>query len=240
MITATRIRTGMAQATGTSTINTARLLACILLVAACEPAGSVDPGSAESPRPGYLYGRVTKVKDGDSLVIRTPANLPVEIRLAEIDTPEKDMPYANAARQALSRLVRDRDVAVRRFDVDKYDRIVGRVFVNGTDVNAELVRQGLAAVYCRFAEDEQLYALEAEAREARRGLWSGNQVPRGACRQAPAASESDRSPACGSKRYCREMASCDEARFYLEQCGLQSMDGDGDGIPCERGVCANR
>ena len=79
-----------------------------------------------SPRPGFVYGRVTKVKDGDSLVIRTAANAPVEIRLAEIDTPEKGAPYANAARQALTRMVRHRDVAVRRFDVDQYDRLVGR------------------------------------------------------------------------------------------------------------------
>ena len=38
---------------------------------------------------------------------------------------------------------------------------------------------------------------------------------------------------CGSKRYCREMGSCAEARFYLEECGLTRLDGDGDGVPCE-------
>jgi hypothetical protein len=38
---------------------------------------------------------------------------------------------------------------------------------------------------------------------------------------------------CGAKRYCREMTSCDEARFYLERCGLSGLDDDGDGVPCE-------
>ncbi|MDS4031505.1 MAG: excalibur calcium-binding domain-containing protein [Candidatus Contendobacter sp.] len=38
---------------------------------------------------------------------------------------------------------------------------------------------------------------------------------------------------CGSKRTCREMTSCDEARFYLTQCGVSRLDGDGDGRPCE-------
>jgi len=38
---------------------------------------------------------------------------------------------------------------------------------------------------------------------------------------------------CGGKRYCREMTSCAEARFYLETCGLSQLDGDGDGSPCE-------
>ena len=38
---------------------------------------------------------------------------------------------------------------------------------------------------------------------------------------------------CGSKRVCRQMDSCAEANFYLNQCGLTRLDGDGDGIPCE-------
>ena len=47
---------------------------------------------------------------------------------------------------------------------------------------------------------------------------------------------------CGSKRYCKEMTSCAEARFYLEQCGVTRLDGDSDGSPCEnlRGDGGNR
>ena len=33
--------------------------------------------------------------------------------------------------------------------------------------------------------------------------------------------------------YCREMTSCDEAMFYLRECGLTRLDGDSDGVPCE-------
>ncbi|MEX2352884.1 MAG: excalibur calcium-binding domain-containing protein, partial [Gammaproteobacteria bacterium] len=36
-----------------------------------------------------------------------------------------------------------------------------------------------------------------------------------------------------SKQYCREMTSCEEARFYLISCGLTRLDGDSDGVPCE-------
>ncbi len=39
---------------------------------------------------------------------------------------------------------------------------------------------------------------------------------------------------CGGKRYCREMSSCEEAIFYLQRCGLKRLDGNGDGIPCNR------
>jgi hypothetical protein len=38
---------------------------------------------------------------------------------------------------------------------------------------------------------------------------------------------------CGAKRYCKQMSSCAEAKFYLEQCGLTRLDGNGDGVPCE-------
>lgn len=41
---------------------------------------------------------------------------------------------------------------------------------------------------------------------------------------------------CGGKRYCSQMTSCAEARFYLNTCGLKKLDRDGDGIPCEN-VC---
>ncbi len=41
---------------------------------------------------------------------------------------------------------------------------------------------------------------------------------------------------CGKKRICKEMASCAEAKFHLNQCGLKRLDGDGDGIPCN-GLC---
>ncbi len=38
---------------------------------------------------------------------------------------------------------------------------------------------------------------------------------------------------CEGKKYCKEMKSCAEAKFYLTQCGLTRLDRDKDGIPCE-------
>jgi cold shock CspA family protein len=42
---------------------------------------------------------------------------------------------------------------------------------------------------------------------------------------------------CAGKHYCSQMRSCDEARFYLQSCPDPKMDGDGDGIPCEKQWC---
>lgn len=38
---------------------------------------------------------------------------------------------------------------------------------------------------------------------------------------------------CGTKKYCKEMNSCEEAKYFLNNCNLTRLDGDNDGIPCE-------
>lgn len=44
---------------------------------------------------------------------------------------------------------------------------------------------------------------------------------------------------CLGKVHCSEMSSCDEAKYYLHNCPDTQLDPDGDGIPCESGLCAN-
>jgi cold shock CspA family protein len=39
------------------------------------------------------------------------------------------------------------------------------------------------------------------------------------------------------KTHCRQMRSCAEATFYIRNCPGTEMDGDGDGVPCERQFC---
>ena len=46
-----------------------------------------------------------------------------------------------------------------------YGRTVGRVYVGGVDVNAEMVKQGAAWVYRKYAQDQALYRLEEQAKE---------------------------------------------------------------------------
>jgi hypothetical protein len=39
---------------------------------------------------------------------------------------------------------------------------------------------------------------------------------------------------CQGKTHCSQMGSYEEAKFYLDNCPGTKMDGDGDGVPCER------
>lgn len=195
-----------------------------------------------SPLPD-LQGHALKITDGDTFTLDTGTQR-LKIRLSEIDAPEMNQPYGTHARQALAALLTGHTVQIHHAGLDRYGRTLGRVAVNGLDINAELVKQGAAWVYVQYAHDSELFALEAEARAAQRGLWA---LPE-AQRLAPwdwrhtkkKGSEEVRIEApSGScdKRTCKEMVSCDEAKFYLTQCGLSRLDGDGDGIPCEK-LCA--
>jgi hypothetical protein len=44
---------------------------------------------------------------------------------------------------------------------------------------------------------------------------------------------------CAGKTSCREMVSCEEAKYYLRHCPDVQIDGDGDGIPCEDQLCGH-
>jgi hypothetical protein len=42
---------------------------------------------------------------------------------------------------------------------------------------------------------------------------------------------------CDGRDRCSQMTSCEEAKFFLENCPGTRMDGDGDGVPCENQWC---
>ncbi len=45
---------------------------------------------------------------------------------------------------------------------------------------------------------------------------------------------------CDGRKYCSQMHSCDEAKFFLKNCPGVRMDGNGDGIPCEKQWCGRK
>lgn len=43
--------------------------------------------------------------------------------------------------------------------------------------------------------------------------------------------------ACDGRTYCSQMTSCEEATYFLQHCPDVKMDGNNDGIPCEKQWC---
>ena len=121
-------------------------------------------------------GTVRRVFDGDSFLVRPAkdAGRDVDVRLQDIDAPEKDQPYGNTARVALVKIIGDRDVFVDVIETDHYGRKVVRVFrePDRLDVIKALVRDGHVWVYRRKVHDASLIQLEDAARAARRGVWA--------------------------------------------------------------------
>ena len=137
---------------------------------------------------GELRGRVVGVIDGDTMDVLDARRQQYRIRLAEIDAPEKGQPFGQQSKQSLSDLCFGRDAVIEGKSRDRYGRVIGRVGCSGIDANAEQVRRGMAWVFDRYAADRSLYALQDEAREARRGLWRDSApVPPWEYRRAAAA-----------------------------------------------------
>lgn len=122
--------------------------------------------------------RVVGISDGDTLTALTADKQQIKVRLAGIDTPERGQPFGKAAKQALSDLAFGRDVVLEAEKEDRYGRTVAKVLVDGRDVNLELVTQGYAWWYRKYAaeqspSDQVLYEnAETQARAAGRGLWA--------------------------------------------------------------------
>jgi hypothetical protein len=44
---------------------------------------------------------------------------------------------------------------------------------------------------------------------------------------------------CDGRTHCSQMTSCAEATFFLRNCPGVEMDGEGDGVPCEKQWCGH-
>lgn len=195
------------------------------------------------------HGKVIGITDGDTFTLMTKDHEKLKIRLAEIDTPEKAQPYGKKARQALADLIFQEDVIVIQTTIDRYGRIIGEVYKDQSYINAFMVEIGAAWVYRDYAdEDSPLYELEADAKAREIGMWKmpeaqitppwewrreQRQKKDSIAQEFPVQQDNGTDFSCGSKKYCKQMSNCAEARFYLMQCGRSRLDGDGDGVPCE-------
>ena len=134
--------------------------------------------------PGLASGGaavVAEVIDGDNFALADGRT----VRLIGIQAPKlpkgrgfEPWPLAETAKAALQELVRGKPVTLYFGGTreDRYGRVLAQaVRGDGLWIEGELLRRGLARVYT-FADNRAaaaaLYALEGEARAARRGIWT--------------------------------------------------------------------
>ena len=136
------------------------------MVVAVSPA-MILQASERTVLPGVVVG----VVDGDTVDVKLQSGR-IRVRLHAIDAPESAQPYGHDATQALSLLVFGKAVDVEPYEQDRYDRLVARLWLGDMDVNAEMVKRGMAWTYRRYADDAAYCAYERAARDLKRGLWA--------------------------------------------------------------------
>ena len=122
-----------------------------------------------------------EVIDGDTIIIND-----IRIRFTGSDAPEsyffgktqkcldgkgREWECGNAATQKLKDLINNQTVRCTDEGQDRYGRTLGICYVGAMDLQAEMVKSGMAVAYLRYSdryEKEQNYAKKVKA-----GMWAG-------------------------------------------------------------------
>lgn len=137
------------------------LLCCLLLLS------TLDQSFANT-------GYVTKVVDGDSLVVRGNTNKKIKIRLYGIDSPEWNQKNAKLSSKYLKKTIYKKKITYKVMDYDRYGRVIALVKIGDININKELVRKGYVWVYSRYCKEKyckEWKVLQKSAKKRRIGLW---------------------------------------------------------------------
>ncbi len=197
----------------------------------------------------------------------SPPGATVELRLQDIDAPEICQPWGPQAKRALQDLVLNKAVSVRVSGRDTHGRTLGTLYLDTLNVNKSLVQDGHAWSSRYKYDRGPYVAEERMAKALSRGFNTdtGAVMPRdfrrahGPCQSGDASSAAApvaptapmvaplpvALPApvavaayrCDGRTHCSQMRSCAEASYFLKHCPGVKMDGNHDGVPCERQWC---
>jgi micrococcal nuclease len=132
-----------------------------------------------------LQSKVMQVKDGDTIVVS-----PVEggeffiCRLYGIDAPEiphgnkPGQPFGEESTKELKKIILGQDVIAEIRDKDKYGREVCVIRKDGTDINREMIKKGMAWAYRKYLKPpyaSEYIDAESDARGKGLGLWKESQ-----------------------------------------------------------------
>jgi endonuclease YncB( thermonuclease family) len=150
-----------------------------------EPPSPVPaPAPAPAPKsPASPEGRTAKVVwvvDGDTLHVMLDKRKE-KVRLLQINAPEERQPFYRTSGKFLRNLVAGGKVllvpatAGTKFTRGNHGRLLAYLFVDGRNVNVELVRAGMATFFTKYGRGRYGDAMEKaqrEAKRAKRGIWS--------------------------------------------------------------------
>lgn len=110
-----------------------RLIVCLLCWATAASANSL------------LTGKVTKVRDGDTIVV-----VDQPVRLAALDCPEKGKFGGEAATNLMKRLTDGVTVTCELDGTTTYDRVVGYCSARGRDLGQQMIDAEVCGIYQKY------------------------------------------------------------------------------------------
>lgn len=127
-----------------------------------------------------VQGLVRAVYDGDTVLLATPGESRLKVRLYGIDAPETPkpgmpgQPFSVISKRTLMFKIMGRTVSAEIMDSDQYHRAVAILRYNGRDINREMVAEGMAWAYRQYLNGpyaSDYIGLEERARARHKGLW---------------------------------------------------------------------
>jgi len=148
----------------------ALILVLALTVLACDIPSENNRIKPDTER---FTATVQLVVNGGSILVRHQAH--VMVKFYGVTVPGYGQPGAPEATAALKRL-QGQTLTLQEMGIDRYGRMVALVKSEGQSVNLELVKLGLARYDSEICKEQpicgEIEKAEAEARKARRGLWT--------------------------------------------------------------------
>ena len=115
--------------------------------------------------------KVIGVKDGDTVEVLLDGNVPVVLRLADVDCPEKAQPYGQKAKEFVSDAIFGKKITYYPTKTDRYGRTIAKIYYNKKYLSEEIIRAGFGWWYKDYSKANYLEAIQKEAKKAKRGLW---------------------------------------------------------------------
>lgn len=155
-------------------------------------------------RPEIVQNGSFYVVDGDTLSAGDE-----RLRLKGIDAPEyrqrcqrngADWACGEEARKALATMIKTGAPECRGWERDRYGRLLVTCVAGDVDINAAMVRNGMAVSYGAYASEGRI------AQQAKVGLWAGDfERPSDYRREERMAHGNDNDPVAGLFSYLRQL-----------------------------------
>ena len=126
----------------------------------------------EKPIVECVTGTVSKVLDGDTIKVKTDDGPELTVRMECIDAPEGRAKHASMVLNKVSELLDGQNVELQVTGEDRRGRTLAFVLIDGVNMNAKLIEQGLVKHFKKYSESQELADLEVKAKEQLLNIWS--------------------------------------------------------------------